>query len=624
MRKTLLSIMLLTLLFCLLNNSCRREDATDRTLSDLEKLLDTRPDSALKELEAMKTDRFNGKRQQALHALLLTEACYKNGIYAADDSLSRIAVKYFDETGELEYKYRSHYSSAMVNLAAARLQQSFPDALSSYEIALEADCTLWIAKSAEVLARINHEGFIFPESLKFGEIAIDNYERAYLDSSVIRLKISKAQTLGMAGQSDKALALLDSIFIEHPEILRDTVLSFQYHSTLLPQLVKLKLWEKASLETAILEQPEIRKKLKVTDYKNLADVYLHNNRKDKASETLSEMKRMGKTSADKYYIAKTNCLYQALYGDFESLKKAAESLKIAADLFGIDTYNVSLLSEESVYNQLKRSQAEKESQLKTFLLYLSAAIFLLILCVIFTLFYYRHRCRQDVIERIFRQSGGSQAVFELDKAQLLSFLSNLKSSDAPGRISSAENPGNSGQKNEERPEVEEHDIINTVTETSHDESKMEKIFRLRDFLREDIEYELNEMGNLYADYFENSDKRSAAPNARDIYRRISQFRNGDTLRRLDQYNEMLYGGCLEQIYSSGILNDRENMLLRLSAAGISRDTISLLTGISYSNFYTMRKRIIDRLSASNIPEKGTAIAVLTEYVERQKKRSSKK
>ena len=83
---------ILLLLMLVAVASCSRTD--DARLSEAERLLATRPDSALTLLRRVDASSLN-RHNTALYALLLTEAQYKNDITATSDSLISIAADYF-------------------------------------------------------------------------------------------------------------------------------------------------------------------------------------------------------------------------------------------------------------------------------------------------------------------------------------------------------------------------------------------------------------------------------------------------------------------------------------------------------------------------------------------------
>ena len=88
-------------------NSCRQASVTDSVFAEAEKLMYTHPDSALKLLQAIPNPELLTGREQADYALLLTEARSQNLFYATSDSLIRIAVDYYKDSGNKEKAVKS-------------------------------------------------------------------------------------------------------------------------------------------------------------------------------------------------------------------------------------------------------------------------------------------------------------------------------------------------------------------------------------------------------------------------------------------------------------------------------------------------------------------------------------
>lgn len=126
------------------------------TLSRLERaqrVMDSRPDSALAILDSINPDSLTSTEHKARYAVLAAQASFKNKIIPTDDSLLRIAVDYYKGRGDsAEMKalfymgnvryYRGFYASAIVPAMHAR------------ELAIKLGDDYWRAKSAEMLADI--------------------------------------------------------------------------------------------------------------------------------------------------------------------------------------------------------------------------------------------------------------------------------------------------------------------------------------------------------------------------------------------------------------------------------------------------------------------------------------
>ena len=100
-------LLILTTCLCILASSCRQASATDSVFAEAEKLMYTHPDSALKLLQAIPNPEQLVGKAQADYALLLTEARSQNLFYATSDSLIRIAVDYYKDSGNKEKAVKS-------------------------------------------------------------------------------------------------------------------------------------------------------------------------------------------------------------------------------------------------------------------------------------------------------------------------------------------------------------------------------------------------------------------------------------------------------------------------------------------------------------------------------------
>ena len=75
----------------------------NRHLNDIESYIQEHPDSALAVLEGIDRTTLISKRNKAHHALLHAMALDKNYVNVTDDSLSRVALNYFDKRGSKKY-----------------------------------------------------------------------------------------------------------------------------------------------------------------------------------------------------------------------------------------------------------------------------------------------------------------------------------------------------------------------------------------------------------------------------------------------------------------------------------------------------------------------------------------
>ena len=127
--KQLLTILLLGL--CLV--ACNRHSEHWATITDMERIIEERPDSVLNVLQAIDTDELVGDEERAKHALLLSMALDKNVIDKTDFEVLQPAIDYYEDNGSATDKLRTYYYQGRIYQNAgndAMAMEAFVKALS--------------------------------------------------------------------------------------------------------------------------------------------------------------------------------------------------------------------------------------------------------------------------------------------------------------------------------------------------------------------------------------------------------------------------------------------------------------------------------------------------------------
>ena len=101
------SIIFIILTFCLA--SCRQHSKHWETLTQMESLMEVRPDSVLPILQEISLEELSGKEEKAKHALLLSMAMDKNYIDRTDFEVLQPAIDYYEDNGTATDKLRTHF-----------------------------------------------------------------------------------------------------------------------------------------------------------------------------------------------------------------------------------------------------------------------------------------------------------------------------------------------------------------------------------------------------------------------------------------------------------------------------------------------------------------------------------
>ena len=108
--RRLLTILLLGL--CLV--SCNRHSEHWKTITEMESIIEERPDSVLNVLQAIDTDELVGDEERAKHALLLSMSLDKNYIDKTSFEVLQPAIDYYEDNGSATDKLRTYYYQARI------------------------------------------------------------------------------------------------------------------------------------------------------------------------------------------------------------------------------------------------------------------------------------------------------------------------------------------------------------------------------------------------------------------------------------------------------------------------------------------------------------------------------
>lgn len=80
-----------------------------KTITDMERIIEERPDSVLNVLQAIDTDKLVGDEERAKHALLLSMSLDKNYIDKTDFEVLQPAIDYYEDNGSATDKLRTYF-----------------------------------------------------------------------------------------------------------------------------------------------------------------------------------------------------------------------------------------------------------------------------------------------------------------------------------------------------------------------------------------------------------------------------------------------------------------------------------------------------------------------------------
>ncbi len=221
--KTFLPVILSILILAI--SSCTSRSGKEAGLDRAETLVDSLPTEALAILDSIAVDSTDPASIRARHALLTSRGLYKS-MQEVPDSLVDIALAYYKNTDNYEYKMHSFLIRGSIRTNQNRLSAAATDFLEAKEYAERIDDHLSLGMIYRFLDIVYSRARNYEEALGYSKQAVD--ELSFVsDSSYVKEAIMEyVTTLNNAGYSHIA----ESVFNCNKGILsNDSFLADRYN-----------------------------------------------------------------------------------------------------------------------------------------------------------------------------------------------------------------------------------------------------------------------------------------------------------------------------------------------------------------------------------------------------------
>lgn len=165
--KRYIHIIILALCFA----SCNRHSEHWATITSMETIIESRPDSVLNVLQAIDTKDLVGNEERAKHALLLSMAMDKNYIDRTDFDVLQPAIDYYEDNGSATDKLRTYFYQGRIYRNAGNNDS----AMESFVIALSKGAD---SNDTKTKARTHFAQFKINYSLFEWDKCIENLQKA--------------------------------------------------------------------------------------------------------------------------------------------------------------------------------------------------------------------------------------------------------------------------------------------------------------------------------------------------------------------------------------------------------------------------------------------------------------
>lgn len=544
--------------------SCNGHSKHWETLSQVESYIEERPDSALVVLEQINLSELSGKEEKAKYAVLYTQAKDKNYIDEKDLKLISEAKDYYEDLGNVRYKFLSlyYYGRILCN------NEDYSSAIIAYtkaETLLEDLNDGYLAGLLYVQV-----GNIYRAFHEYNK-SLEAYKSAYYHYSTVGLEPHMSYALldiGIAYWNVANTTIAEEYIIKSlrlAESLNDEYLERICYENLVVLYDEIDEIEKCKTMVEILNDRFDRSLFSSVCLASMANHNARTQNIEFVDRFLAEAwgKAYNKSDSIALYFQSANIM--------KTIGNVDKALKYFEDGIILQNDKLHIAMQQPIVSIQKdyfQSEAEYNSYRlkKNLQIYLALSIIvLLILLIVFM--YMRHRfLRKDLEISKYMDLASELQVSIRDKEAKISEISERISASEEAHIS---------QINEMSGHISElfHKQYELLDKLSNTYYEMHGCNKEKESIYEQVKSEINKFAN---------DKKTMA----QLERIVNTYKN----------NVMSH--IREEIYS---ISERDIKLLCYIYAGFSAKSISIFVGETTGNILTRKYRLRNKITRLNTP-----------------------
>ena len=377
--KRLLTILVLGL--CLV--ACNRHTEHWKTITDMESIIEERPDSVLNVLQTIDTDELANDEERAKHAVLLSMALDKNYIDKTSFEVLQPAIDYYEDNGSATDKLRTYYYQGRIYQNAgndAAAMECFVNALS------EDDGSNDILTKARLYVA---QGNIYYTLMKWDKVcevnlnAADYFFQADKINSFINCTLKAVSAFSQKEDYQQSAKYLTECE-KYLNIIPKASLA-HYYSEYLTYLIRIEATDNIQ-ETVGIYLSEIPDDL--LDFGTLSNAYIALGEYGKALETISKIDNFPSAVSEIRYYA----ILSEIHHKLDNYEAALEAYIIYNQLN--DAANMKIFEQETQFVEerynLEMAKA-KESEVKNRLIIIVLACIVAVLALVIVVYIIRRR-----------------------------------------------------------------------------------------------------------------------------------------------------------------------------------------------------------------------------------------
>ena len=386
--KRLLFILALTLTLV----ACNRHSEHWATITEMESIIEERPDSVLNVLQTIDTDELANDEERAKHALLLSMALDKNYIDKTDFEVLQPAIDYYEDNGSATDKLRTRFYQGRIYQNAgndAAALECFVKAISEGD---ESDDILTKARIYFNRGSIYYSLYEWDSFIETHKTAASYFKQAGRHHSYVHCLILIVNGYTLNNEHENALPYIDEC-----KQLRE-IMSFplllDFYSSYITYLEDC--GTDAELKDAVDEYLNTIPAENI-DWLSLANAYQKLGLYEEALQAIERYKNSTMTSEEIKYRALKSEIYENL-GRYEESLRAYKEYMIVSDstTWAIMQQDTKFVEER--HNLELQTLKEKESKMRVILW---SALFIAILLSIIV--FIRYRLKVNRMEKAFAE-----------------------------------------------------------------------------------------------------------------------------------------------------------------------------------------------------------------------------
>ena len=372
--KRLLFILTLAISFV----ACNRHSEHWATITEMETIIEERPDSVLNVLQSIDTDELIGNEERAKHALLLSMAMDKNYIDRTDFEVLQPAIDYYEDNGSATDKLRMYYYQGRIYQNAgndAASMEAFVKAISEGD---ESNDILTKARTYFAQSHIYYSLYEWDNFIETNKSAASLFKESGMLNSFANCYIRIINGYTLKEEPNSALPYIDDckMMMQDMNISRLT----EFYASYLTYLINFGT-EQEIKETLYEYTTNVNIPSSKIDWLVIAYAYLEMKNYDDALYALSQCDISNDVAKERKYLSIISDVYQNL-GDH---KRALESYKkyiILADSIDSAIYTQDTRFVEERHNLEMANAKETEAKNRLTIIVLGCVVAVLALIIV--------------------------------------------------------------------------------------------------------------------------------------------------------------------------------------------------------------------------------------------------